>query len=328
MVAGPLADLGIVLVGSGIDPSPTVERVIRSSRYDAMDAYFAGPDKDWDNAGRTMMCATAGLQVNLDLDARNPSSDTRWGLVHLIGPTLAAAFANSPLVGGAPSGWKSHRLATWWRIDSSRTRSAGGGPWPGTWGAYVMDAQVMLIRTPVGECVPVRTPLTFGGWVDGGHPLGFPTLDDLDYHLTTLFPPVRPRGWLELRMVDSLPRPWWRVPVAVASALVYDAEAGEAAAQAAWDTADLWVDASRSGLAHPALAASARACFRIALESLVRGGAGRATVDAVAAYLDRYVDRGRCPADDVLDHWRRTGYRFLPGDLSWAAVPTAPATRR
>lgn len=328
LVAGPLADGGIVLVGSGIDPSATVERVIRSSRYDAMDAYFAGPDQEWANAGRTMMCATAGLQVNLDFDARNPSSDTRWGLVHLLGPTLAASFANSPLVGGGPSGWKSHRLATWWRIDPSRTRSAGGrGPWPGTWGAYVMDAQVMLIRTEAGECVPVRTPLTFGEWVDDGHPLGFPTLDDLDYHLTTLFPPVRPRGWLELRMVDSLPRPWWRVPVAVATALVYDAEAGEAAAQAAWDTADLWVAASRAGLAHPDLAASAQACFRIALQALHRMGAAEATIDAVTAYIDRYVDRGRCPADDVLDHWRRTGDRLLPGELSWAAHPSAAAHR-
>ena len=52
-------------------------------------------------------------------------------------------------------------------------------------------------------------------------------------------------------------------------------------------------------------------------------GAGGTTVDAVRAYVDRYVDRGRCPADDVLDHWRRTGEPFLPGDLSWAATPPA-----
>jgi glutamate--cysteine ligase len=113
------------------------------------------------------------------------------------------------------------------------------------------------------------------------------------------------------------------VPVAVAAALVYDAEAGEAAAQAAWDTGDRWVEASRSGLAHPDLAGAAQACFRIALQALHGMGAGSATIDAVAGYLDRYVDRGRSPADDVLDHWRRTGEPFLPGQLSWAAVPPA-----
>ena len=188
-----------------------------------------------------------------------------------------------------------------------------------------MDAQVMLIRTGRRR-VRARcgTPLTFGEWVDHGHPLGFPTLDDLDYHLTTLFPPVRPRGWLELRMVDSLPQPWWRVPVAVAAALVYDAEAGEAAAQAAWDTADLWVRGVplRAGPPRPGRR-------RPGLLPDRPGGAARAwaratdTLDAVAEYLDRYVDRGRCPADDVLDHWRRTGGLFLPGDRSWAAVPPA-----
>ena len=325
LVAGPLADAGIVLVGSGIDPLPGVGRVIRSDRYDAMDAYFGGGGggDGWGGAGRTMMCATAGLQVNLDFDARTPSPDTRWGLAHLLGPTLAAAFANSPLVAGAPIGWKSYRLANWWRLDPSRTRSAGGrGPGPEAWADYVMAARVMLIRSG-DECVPVRTPLTFADWVRNGHPLGFPTLDDLDYHITTLFPPVRPRGWLELRMVDSLPRPWWRVPVAIATALVYDSAAGEAAAQAAWATADLWVEAARSGLAHPGLAASARTCFRMAQEALERMGAGRTTIDTVAGYVDRYVDRGRCPADDVVDHWRRTGQPFLPGDQSWAAVPPA-----
>ena len=332
LLAGPLAERGIVLVGSGIDPSPTVGRVIRSPRYDAMDAYFGGRHRDgpvernpeWASAGRTMMCATAGLQVNLDFDARTSSPDTRWGTAHVLGPVLAAAFANSPLVRGVPSGWKSYRLANWWRLDPSRTKSpAGAGPGPEAWSAFVMDAQVMLIRTDRGECVPVLTPLSFRQWVTDGHPLGFPTLDDLDYHVTTLFPPIRPRGWLELRMVDSLPHPWWRVPVAVATALVYDAEAGEAAAQAAWDTSDLWVEASRSGLGHRGLADAAGECFRIALAALMRAGAGTATVDAVGGYLDRYVDRGRCPADDVLDHWRRTGALFLPGDLSWAAVPPA-----
>ncbi len=187
----------------------------------------------------------------------------------------------------------------------------------------------MLIRTS-GEFVPIHEPMTFADWIRDGHPLGYPTLDDLDYHLTTLFPPVRPRGWLELRMLDSLPAPWWTVPVAVATALLYDPLAAEAAGWAvlaAQGTADLWIEASRQGLAHPQLAASAQACFRIALEAMPRLGVGRATIDTVAAYLDRYVARGRCPADDVLDNWRRTGNVFLPGALS-SPVPSATAIRR
>ena len=270
------------------------------------------------------MCATAGLQVNLDFDARSHSPDTRWGTAHVLGPVLAASFANSPLVMGVPSGWKSYRLANWWRLDRvphqiPRRRRARAGR---RGSSYVMDAQVMLIRTDEGGCVPVRTPLTFRQWVTDGHPLGFPTLDDLDYHVTTLFPPIRPRGWLELRMVDSLPQPWWRVPVAVAAALVYDAEAGEAAAQAAWDTVrpvggglPLGPGPPRPGRRRPGLlpdrpGGPGRAWVRARRPSTPSPGTSTATSTGAAARPTR-----------SLDHWRRTGALFLPGDLSWAAVP-------
>jgi glutamate--cysteine ligase len=329
VVGEALARESIALVATGLDPADEVRRVIRAPRYEAMAAYFDPQG----TAGHTMMCATAGLQLNLDLEVDPWFPARRWRLSHLLGPMMAAAFANSPLAGGRPSGWKSTRLATWWRLDGSRSQSVGGagagvgGPGAGrsAWGTYVMDARVMLIRTS-GEFVPVHEPMTFADWVRDGHPLGYPTLDDLDYHLTTLFPPVRPRGWLELRMLDSLPAPWWTVPVAVATALLYDPSAAEAAGWAvlaAQGTDDLWVDASRQGLAHPKLAASAAACFRIALDAMPRVGIGRAAIDTVAAYVDRYVARGRCPADDVLDHWHRTGQAFLPGSLS---SPVPPAT--
>src|SRR5205807_7278180 len=125
-------------------------------------------------------------------------------------------------------------------------------------------------------------PLPFAGWMECGHELGWPTLDDFDYHLTTLFPPVRPRGWLELRMIDSLPDPWWRVAAAVATALLEDAAAGAAAREAVTraGVAHHWRSAARHGLADPALRAAAQAGFRPALPGLGRLGAGRATVGA------------------------------------------------
>ena len=63
--------------------------------------------------------------------------------------------------------------------------------------------------------MPLERPLTFTRWILDGHALGYPTIDDLDYHLTTLFPPVRPRGWLEIRYLDALPAPWWRVAATI-----------------------------------------------------------------------------------------------------------------
>jgi glutamate--cysteine ligase len=154
--------------------------------------------------------------------------------------------------------------------------------------------------------------LTFADWIEHGHDLGWPTADDLEYHLGTLFPPVRPRGWLELRMVDALPSPWWRVAAAVIPMLLNDGEAAARATAAVADTAGLWDAAARDGLANPALARAARACFAAASEALTRADADRTTVDAVAEFVDRYVARGRCPADDLLHAWHRDGTLLPP----------------
>ncbi|NYV78449.1 ergothioneine biosynthesis glutamate--cysteine ligase EgtA, partial [Streptomyces sp. UH6] len=63
--------------------------------------------------------------------------------------------------------------------------------------------------------------------------------------------------------------------------------------------------AARHALADPELREAAAVCFAAALDALPRLGAGTAVVDAVGEFADRYVSRGRCPADDLLDRLRR-----------------------
>jgi glutamate--cysteine ligase len=287
-------------VGFGMDPVRSRDRIVHCPRYDAMEAYFDRVG----TAGRTMMRDTAGLQVNLDVGT-GAERDRRWRLLHVLGPTLAATFSNSPLVNGMPSGWRSTRLATWSSVDPSRTGSVAGPDPARAWADYILEADVMLVRAGSGSFVPQHPGFTFGRWVAAGHQLGYPTEDDLAYHVSTLFPMVRPRGWLELRMIDALPEPWWRVAVAVTAALVYDQEAGERALAAATPTAGLWRDAARSGLGHPALERSAQHCFAAALEALSGVGTDPTTVAAALQFYERYVTRGRCPADDPLDAWAR-----------------------
>jgi glutamate--cysteine ligase len=153
----------------------------------------------------------------------------------------------------------------------------------------------------------VLEPLSFADWIDRGHPLGWPTLDDLEYHLTTLFPPVRPRGWLELRMIDAVPAPWARAAAAVTSVLLHDPEAAARASFAVAPVRDRWAEAARNGLSSPDFARAAQACFDAALEALPRCRADDGTIAAVADFVDRYVARCRCPADDRLDEWAATG---------------------
>ena len=310
VLASALAADGIALVGLGLDPTRSPRRVIAGGRYDAMETYFdrTGPE------GRRMMCSTASIQANVGLGP-DATVERRWRLAHLLGPTLAAAFANSPLMHGVPSGWASARLATWRSLDRTRQGPVPQDAPPAeAWARYALRARVMLIRAggALDQFVPILDPLPFGRWMSEGHELGFPTEDDLAYHLTTLFPFVRPRGWLEMRMFDCLPDPWWRVPVAVTTALLFDEEAGEAARLAAAPAEGLWGEAARHGLSHPALAASARGAFVAALAALPRIGADEIMTATAADFFHHYVERGRCPADDRLQAWADHGSLHPP----------------
>ena len=292
-----LAGRGVELVGIGLDPSGLRSRVVDEPRYEAMETYF---DAHWP-AGRTMMRNTAAVQVNVDVGDFG-TVDLRWQRAHDLTPVLAAAFANSPFdVTGAPSGWRSTRLAVWRGIDVRRTRAAAR---PGTsaasaWTDYALEAPVMFVRTGSGECIVPARPLPFARWIHEGHELGWPTLDDFAYHLTTLFPPVRPRGWLELRAVDALPDEWWPVAVAVSTALLDDPEAADTAAREAQALRHRVVDAARLACSDPEIGSVVERCFAAALPALARVGADASTVEAAEVYFERYVARGRCPADDL-----------------------------
>jgi ergothioneine biosynthesis glutamate--cysteine ligase EgtA len=298
-VAAALAPLDVCLVATGVDPVRPPHRQLRHPRYDAMEAFF---DVDG-SAGRRMMSRTAALQVNIDHGAA-AECEGRWRVAHCIGPALAAAFASSPVAEGHPTGWASTRLATWLDIDPTRTAAVAGGP--EEWVSYALAANVLLVRRGA-EMVPLRERLPFSAWIRDGHALGPPTLDDLDYHLTTLFPPVRPRGFLELRYLDALPDPWWRVAVAIVAALVQDRAAGEQAVAACAPVANRWYDAARCGLADPAIHAAAAATVAAGLDAFARlpVPVSAATTELCGRYVDRFLSRRRTPGDDLLDAWRQ-----------------------
>ncbi|AWZ08964.1 MULTISPECIES: ergothioneine biosynthesis glutamate--cysteine ligase EgtA [unclassified Streptomyces] len=306
-----LRDRGLVLRGLGQDPRRPQRRMLASPRYDAMETYFdrTGP------AGRAMMRSSASVQVCVDSGHEEPGPlghGRRWRLAHLLGAVLVAAFANSPAHEGPYAGWRCARQGIWSDIDTRRSLAPALDAEPrGAWTRQALDTEVMCVRTP-GEGVPWAVPrgLTFRDWVRSGGGPRPPTAEDLDYHLTTLFPPVRPRGHLELRMIDAQPGDdGWVIPVAVVHALFDDPEAAETAYRVAKGLADtygaqpaprnpLWRTAARDGLSDPELRAAARACFRAATEALPRLGAGTVVRDAVAEFTDRHVARGRCPADE------------------------------
>jgi glutamate--cysteine ligase len=293
------AGLGLVLLGA--DPLRPAKRINPGARYEAMEEFFAASNTGV--AGAAMMTSTASVQVNLDAGPRAGWAD-RVGLAHALGPTMVAIAANSPLLSGKFSGWRSTRQRVWSQLDSARCGPilAASGDDPGTdWSRYALKAPVMLVNNPDrnadSAAVPVTHRVPFADWADGRELLGGrrPTRSDLEYHLTTLFPPVRPRQWLEIRYLDSVPNAIWPAVVFLLVTLLDDPVAAALAADAVRPVATAWDVAARIGLNDPRIYAAANQCVAIAAE---RAPAGLA--EAMQRLADA-VQRGRSPADDFAD---------------------------
>ena len=297
-------------------------RILGAARYRCMEAHFAVSGE----AGSWMMCNTASLQVNLGHEPADP--DRRWSLAHRLGPVLIATFANSPGLDAAGRRWESLRQAIWWSIDPGRTRPprdcvigsrSGTVPAAQAWRDYALAADVMIIRSLGGGGVNAPRGFCFGQWMTTGHPIGWPTLDDLHYHLTTLFPPVRPRGWLELRMLDLLP-PGTRDVATLVVLAALSTEAANDLETRIPDTSGLWCTAARHALAHPGLAEAARILFDTITQTLPAVSGDRSRLDAAAAFADRHVRRSLSPAQLVRD--AELAGRLAP-DLDPRLVPAA-----
>ncbi len=295
------ADAGLGLVRLGADPLRPAARVNPGARYAAMEQFFAASHTG--SAGAAMMTSTASIQLNLDAGPRSGWAD-RVRLAHALGPTMVAIAANSPLLGGEFSGWRSTRQRVWSRLDSARCGPVLGldGADPAAdWSRYALKAPVMLVNAP--EASPVSRYVPFADWADGRVLLGGRRagIEDLDYHLTTLFPPVRPRGWLEIRYLDSVDDALWPAIVFTLATLLDDPAAADGAAEAVQPVATAWDAAARTGLADPRLHRAAGRCLE-----LVAGRAPASLRDGMDRLVGM-VERGRCPADDVADEVTRTG---------------------
>ena len=235
VLRGALASAGIDTSCEAVDTRRAPLRVVTAPRYVAMEAYFDA----FGTHGRTMMCNTASIQVNVD-----PGGDpcTAWRAASAAAPLLPDLFG--------PSILEPNRRSIWANIDPTRTAPVGGDDPGEAWARYALAARVMFVRSGTERCTPVLDGMTFADWIADGHQSGWPTMDDLAEHLTTLFPPVRPRGFLELRTIDTMPDDCWPLTVAVAAAIVLDEHAAYevAAAGASLDCDGLFA-AARPALA-------------------------------------------------------------------------------
>jgi glutamate--cysteine ligase len=289
------ADTGLGLVFLGADPLRPPKRINPGARYRAMERFFAASESG--EAGAAMMTSTASIQVNLDAGPQEGWA-ARVRLAHALGPTMIAIAANSPMLGGEFTGWVSTRQRVWGQMDSARCGPILGvsGDDPGTdWARYALKAPVMMVHNPEAAAVTQWVP--FADWVDGRVMLGHrrPTIADLEYHLTTLFPPVRPRQWLEIRYLDSVPDAFWPAVLFTLVTLLDDPVAADIAAEAVEPVATAWDTAAQAGLRDRRLYEAANRCVAAAAER-----APAELTDAMQRLIRR-VEQGRCPGDDFSD---------------------------
>ncbi|WP_103352895.1 glutamate-cysteine ligase family protein [Amycolatopsis sp. CA-128772] len=289
-----LAAHGLVLGETGIDAHRAPRRLLHTPRYAAMERRFAaiGP------GGPTMMCSTAGLQVCLD--AGEPEHyAARWAAAHAMGPPLLALFANSRVHAGRDTG---HASARWLAVHDteaprSRTARVAGDP-AAEWAGRLMDVPLMVL--PRGDR-PWDAPegLTFADWIDGRGAAALlpkPTEADLDYHLTTMFTPVRPQGYLEIRYLDAQPPDEWLAPVALVSALLGRPSTVDKVRELCAPVADRWTTAARRGLADPELAAVAAALAEVGCAELGVTGLAAESITGISESVLGRADRSRSEA--------------------------------
>jgi glutamate--cysteine ligase len=291
---GLLAPHGLRPEPRAADPVRPPIRILDLPRYRAMEQAF---DRHG-SCGRSAMCSTAAVQVCVDA-GDGPEAARRWSAAHALGPVLLAAFANSPELHGQRTGWKSSRWASWLSSEPARTAPPAvhdvDAPDPAAaWARRVLESPVLCVRGPESWLVPER--VTFADWIRGALP-GRPTTADLDYHVSTLFPPVRPHGHLEIRYVDMQAGRGWALPTALLCALLSDPAVTERAREACEPTRERWVSAARHGLEDRVLAAAAGTGFELAVAQLPAAGAPQWVVDDLTAMTERRVLKGLCPAD-------------------------------
>ena len=236
-----------------------------------------------------MMVLSAALHVNVDLGGR---AVRRWWVSNRMAPLLTALCANAPRELDDGSTVRSWRAEQWRHLDPTRTGLFGDEVDPaGEYLAFALDALDFLGAEEGRDAQPFRT-----SWDAGAD------LDAWRRHLSTLFPEVRPRGYLELRSVDALRPAWYAVPLVLAAGILYDPLAlGEAQELLPEVDPDLLLRAGRAGLADAQVAEHATALFDLALAGAERLGGtavGEASLEAAQAYRERFVAKRLDPGSE------------------------------
>jgi glutamate--cysteine ligase len=224
--------LGVGFLSAGVHPHWKREDMqwMPKARYKIMRAYM--PKRG--NLGLDMMSRTSGAQINLDYESERDMV-RKYRVTVALQPVMIALFANSRILEGKDSGYASYRAHIWEDTDPDRT---GILPFIFEEGMgferyvdYVLDVPMYFIERN-GELIDMSGK-SFRDFMAGTLPENKTyeaTLKDWEDHLTTAFPEVRLKKYLELRGTDSVTPPLLYALAAFWVGILYSAESLEQAA--------------------------------------------------------------------------------------------------
>ena len=308
-------ELGIAFLGLGMQPVSPLDDIewVPKQRYAIMRDYMPRVG----TLGHRMMKQTATVQANIDYaDERDAMRKLRVGMA--TAPLVNAMFANSCISEDRLNGQMSYRGYVW--TDTDRAR-CGLLPFAFRDGASFADYVEWALDVPLyfvlrgGRYLTEATGMPFRRFLDGGLPGERATLDDWRLHLTTLFPEVRLKGYIELRSADSqTPDRVLGVP-ALVKGIFYEQDCLDAA----FDLVKRWTFADCVGLYGEVTRQSMRARMKgiqvlelarelgsIAEEGLKRQGALDSEGRDERIYLERLREglrAGKSPANVLADRW-------------------------
>lgn len=311
--------LGIGFLGVGFAPTwrredmPTMPK----QRYGVMTRYMPRVGEH----GLDMMYRTATIQVNLDFSSEaDMVKKLRVSLA--LQPIATALFASSPFKEGRPSGFKSLRSEVWRDTDPDRTGllpfAFEDGMGYERYVDYALDVPMYFVYRD-GTYIDVAGA-SFRKFLDGGLeqlPGERPTMDDWSDHMTTIFPEVRLKRFLEMRGADG--GPWRRICALPAFwvGLLYD----QSALDAAWDLVRDWTAEERQALRDGVTAQAldlpfrkgtaqdiAREVVRISQAGLAARARHNSRGEDETMFLDfasEVAASGRVPADEMLQRYEK-----------------------
>ena len=310
-------ELGIGFLGLGMTPtwSRADVPVMPKGRYKIMRQYMPKVG----GLGLDMMFRTCTVQANLDFSSE-ADMVAKFRASLALQPIVTALFANSPFTEGRPNGFLTFRANIWTDTDPDRTGLLDFVFQDGfgfeAYAKYALDVPMYFVKD--GEGYIDASGKSFGAFVDGRldvAPGRRASLKDWGDHLTTIFPEVRLKQYLEMRGADSGPLDRLVALPALWVGIFYD----DAALAAAWDLCKHWTredrarlraDVTRLGLKAEVAGRSvqhiAQDLVAIAREGLKRRARSSDVLGDEAPYLtplEEIAESGVTPAERLLEQF-------------------------